>query len=1058
MAAAVLRKSLVAVVVGFAGLAGVAIIGYVAVPPVATEVVLSAHSLAPVLPLPANGGLTVALGDVARDPEAVRHEPESEAEASSLASEIKQMRDDLARASGPRALELHEQTYVSYAALAYFLEDALAGRRQYATDANRTAAQLQTIRGFLLDHARAVARQGDGRAKARAIFHINATAVVSGDGRGAAIAELRKLEKSPLDAALKRRAALLVAMHDADHGSAAERAKAVQTLRSQAGGLGAGGQVAVRLTLARVLAGVSAAGHKAGPTKPEYRGQLAAALPKAAGLGQHDKDAALAAAVQIWRQAEGAKIDWSKAPFRMGPYADSATVRAIVERSALQDWQQNRRPQALRKYQSLAASAAGTPLKADLDLRVLDLRRADYAQSKNPKPYEAALLAAAKVYVDTGVLGGGHEAQAKATAAEVLRRYKALVGGELAHAAQKSASPTERRRAIAMAGTFIGTLSDAKEIEDIKAKVANIYALAGQHREAVAAYQELAETSTTGNVKRYWGLAIRSQSVLAAWPEQAPWGGVKAGHAAEREQLLVLYKKLGEADAGKNAWFLAAHIGLLDLSLGKADEAFGLWQTMLKQAPSGMHAANAAGTMLTAYAKAGAWSDLESLARVCLANRLTPVYQGRTVGAEPMLALALLEGGKQALNDGKFAVAIAKLHEFVAQHQAAKNHDEGFFLLAVAYHGAGRHEDSIKTLQAFADRYPRSKYSRQALLSGGDWAAPMAFEENVMFFYTRFLKQFATDPEAPRVRGLLTELFEGRGRYAEAIAVLQQTARLAPDAAVRAQALAHIMNLEERHGSLAHAGAAADQVLRAGAAPADERAAALAVKARLAAAAGRDGDLRRIEAQLASLQAEGAQDALGEVRYLLAEAESQTVVKTYFNLSLKDPQATLAQRYRAYQGATAAFLRVCQAGQTSFCAPAMLKLSQLSLAFSRSLDDLNVQDTLAKEDVQRFRAEKQRVMNEAAQTAQQADAQASASVGQGNADPDWAQAVLWQNSSDWNFDRVSGETGNGFVQWTAGDAGDAAAAAAGETAKPASDQKTDDASAAPADAAAPQAE
>jgi hypothetical protein len=63
-------------------------------------------------------------------------------------------------------------------------------------------------------------------------------------------------------------------------------------------------------------------------------------------------------------------------------------------------------------------------------------------------------------------------------------------------------------------------------------------------------------------------------------------------------------------------------------------------------------------------------------------------------------------------------------------------------------------------------------------------------------------------------------------------------------------------------------------------------------------------------------------------------------------------------------------------------------------------------------------------------------------VKDGNADPDWAQAVLWQNSADWNFDRVSGETGNGFVQWTSGD-GSAAPAAAKSAAGDDSNQDAD---------------
>ena len=35
----------------------------------------------------------------------------------------------------------------------------------------------------------------------------------------------------------------------------------------------------------------------------------------------------------------------------------------------------------------------------------------------------------------------------------------------------------------------------------------------------------------------------------------------------------------------------------------------------------------------------------------------------------------------------------------------------------------------------------------------------------------------------------------------------------------------------------------------------------------------------------------------------------------------------------------------------------------------------------------------------------------------GRTTPGWTSEILWQNSQDWNFERVTGETGNGYVQW-----------------------------------------
>jgi len=150
---------------------------------------------------------------------------------------------------------------------------------------------------------------------------------------------------------------------------------------------------------------------------------------------------------------------------------------------------------------------------------------------------------------------------------------------------------------------------------------------------------------------------------------------------------------------------------------------------------------------------------------------------------------------------------------------------------------------------------------------------------------------------------------------------------------------------------------------------------------------------------------------------MLAFTNAGAGQKEYYNLEVKDPAKLLSKRFDDYKIARAAFLKVCS-NENAYCAPAMYRLARVSDDFAKSLENIEIQDTLAKEVVQGFKNQKQQIMNYISTTIQKADSQAVAAVGQGQTDPDWAQAVLWQNSADWNFDRVSGETGNGFVQWS----------------------------------------
>ncbi len=957
----------------------------------------------PILPLSADAkGQAPFFAAALRDADLAQRRPEDEEGATRLAQELKEIRGDLSRSQGGRALELSEQAVENATVLAYYFEDVLSGRLE--GDRSKARANFDAMRNVAVTHANALQKlTNDEGVRAKARYHALSLDFAAGKNRGATAAAMAKLADGKLPAAMKSRARLALVLVEVDAGSK----KALKEVAGLAKGLSAEAQIGVRLTAARA----AARAHDA-----SYRTHLSAAVAKSAGLSEAAKTSVLKFSLGVWQTAEAGRFAWDKAPFSLKAFSDTVAAQAISERIALAAWAKGDRAGSIKRYENLASAFAGRGEKAELDLRALDLRRAD----GNVRGYEQALIRAEKSYLDPQALGEGKEAQVKVVAAEISRRHGELVMGEIARASSPSVSKAERSTAIAMADAYVLSIDDAAKQENVRAKVGSLYALNGQHREAVALFKELAEESKT-NAKHYLASAVDSQSILASWPKEAPWGGYKAGDENERSQLLDLYVKLGAEGGKKASWPMLAQTGLLQVSLNQVDLAFKGWTVALKVDGQGTHAANAAGWMLTAYEKAGEWAALESVSRIVLKREVAAVFKGSRVDAMQLLGLALLEGGKDAMDEAKFKVAVAKLKEFVKDHAASKRHDEGFFLLASAFRGDGQHKSSIETLISFTERYPSSKFYRQALLNGGDWSAPMAYEENAIFFWQRFVNNFNADSEAGRVRDGLTSLYLGRGLYAEAISTLDQTVK-SPSAGAekKADALVSIMQLEERHGAVARAERAADLLIKASDAPEAAKAQAFGVKARAFAKAGKAVELKQLEAQVQGIGSGSieSQETLGEIRFYIASAASYTVLKKFFNLALKDPNETIEKRYAAFNGARTAFNAVCDAGQSSFCAPAMHRLARLAEEFSKSLDDVEIQEQLAKNVVDKFKARKQHVQNEATRVVQIADSKAVSTVKQGFTDPEWTQAVLWQNASDWNFERVSGEAGNGFVQWT----------------------------------------
>ena len=804
-----------------------------------------------------------------------------------------------------------------------------------------------------------------------------------------------------------------------DRGNEAHRAQAIKSLRQRESSLPPSLQIAMRLSIARTLAGLSVEGRRLRPANKNYQEALRSASNLIGKLPLEERHWAFRYSLAVWQKAEGRTIAWDRVPFKLNGFAALPEAKALVERSALQDLKNDRVGAAERKYRALSRAFAGTPTKATIDLRVLDLQRAAFKKGSMSRPYENALVRAAKEYLDPGVLGPGNEARVKSVGEEIDARHLTLVMGLLDKGTK---SPADRPNAISTAERFLGALREGTQLPPVKAKLAEVYYLAGRHGRAVALYKELAGTGQTPDEKRYLAFAIRSQNVLASWTGEVPWQGIKRGNTAAREELFGLYKLVrgDESQRETSHWFVVAHMGLLGIDLGRGEEAFKDWTAQIGAAPQGTHAAHAAGYMMTAYEKAAQYDSLETVARLCLAQHVTPIHRSNTLNPRLSLALALIEQGKKSLESQDFKVATAKLEELVKTHGDFKRHDEGLYLLAFAYRGLSRHDEAIKARVTFAERYPQSTLSRDALLTGSSWSTAMAYEENTIFFKERFLTAFARDEEAPGVRDQLLNLYLGRELYAQALRVLSRVAKDSrSDGPTKAAALSQMLRIEEQHGSLERATEAADQLVATPGVTNELLAQGYGFKARFFAKSASWGEVDRIEARLAGLGDEvPVREALAEIRFQKAIRVSQNVVQKVFNLELQDPYATLNQRYQAFLRARTQFTQVCDTGATSWCVPAMTQLSALAAAFLQSTEDIEIQPTLAAGVVQRFRDFKQKVDKDGADTVQASEAKFASAVRSGYTNPEWVRAAAWQQNSDWSLERLTGEDGRGFVQWS----------------------------------------
>jgi hypothetical protein len=965
---------------------------------------LAQNRLQPILPLQIGSTKTVPLvEETLRDPEIAENGIHSAAEAVARREQANSLEGKAEVEESSQRQESYRKLIELYASLSYYYADGIEG--------NQDLTESRTSRIAVIKHADMLAKilKNDTSDYARALYLSNTNRYLIGSSPEAAIKTLRfVIEKTKLANDLKQRAKFLVAIWDLEHG----RNKEIGTLKTLIGSLPKTGAIAARLTLARKEAGINASGRKIGSANSAYKGLLSAATKRTDKIENIQSHRVLSFAIGVWRTAENSSAPWINSPIPMKSYADFPENKAIMERQALDYWSKGNAQATIKGYKQLSQAFAGENMMDAIDRRILDLENFGYQKTKKYQSYESAMASAENKYSSEQA---GY-AKAATMLANVKQRHENLVHSELASAATPAAPKVKRTSAIALANRYLANVTEVSEKEAVYSAIARLWILNEQHKQAVKIYLNLANEINPAKKPEYLALAAAAQRTIAKWPATAPWQAIPVGSNTERMALLSIYKDLNATRPNLD-WPLSSHMGLLYIRLDQQDEAFKLWTAALKASAIGSDASLASGMMLADYQSTKQWQNLEDIARLCRSAKLVPIIHRKSVDVTTILALALLEGGKSALENQNFQVALKKLTEFVKNFRAV-NRDEGMLLLAIAYRNNSLHEKSIETLMTFSEEYSGSKYFRQAMLNGGDWAVPMAFEESAMFFYELFLKRFSNDAEAGRIRVELVDMYIGRRLYAEAGLILtKQLNAKEISVAEKEVAALRLMRMEEKFGTSERTALAAAEVLKHTNSQAHQ-AEALGAKARQQAATGQVATLRQIEAQLSSMdERNAAQETLAETRFLLATANLKPVLQPINSLVLQDPKATISARFQEFTKIKKSYELVCESGETSYCVPALHRIARIAERLIPIIEDVTIPATLPNGTIKAFEKEKSLVINSLSKEAISADGKCAKLAARGNTNPDWIQQVYWQNSSDMNFERVSGEAGRAYFQW-----------------------------------------
>ncbi len=952
-----------------------------------------AFALGPVLPLAKPSPEIPMLQEAMRDPELAFEQIADDGEALRITAQCKGDAEGLLKADPTRKLELIEGLMKAHARLGYFYEDARAGR--VPSSERDIAAALQRNRSEATRYATELVKSRPTE-QGQALYLMGINQINAGDASG--FASLNKARKV-LGKDRSLRLDLLTLIKSDPGDSEAMRKSLAQYMAA----LGASGQVAGNLFLAKI-------------EKLPATGALLNKVVKAATkLPRVDRENTIAYALQLWTTRNKGKIDYIKLPFDLKSHADLAISRAVKERAILQTAGKNSVP-LLAFYRSIVEVNRGTPLLAPVLERILELEESNSGSGKSYASYEKALINALEIMSDKTSMGKGQEAAAQASLARIAGRYKGFVTSLVAASKKSNATKPLRSQTISILNTYIaGRVVPADKV-NFRSELGRIYALNNQHAEAVRTFMELKREGSGSKAQEFLLAAIASQRVLADWPVAAPWDGMPKKNAAARSSLAAMYE---ERFAATGNWDDLAHHGLLLINVNNGAKAFQVWTKNLEKNSQGRPAQLAAGMMLASYQSSRSWQKLEDVARLTIKARLTPIFGKRSLDSVAMLGDALFEGGREHFAQKRFGPASDKLAEFTKKYRSDKRRVEGMFVLAKAYHNDNKHPPSVETLLALVNEYPVSPYDHDALLFGGDWTVPMAWEDQSIFFYQKFTERFPKDPKVPGIRMTLAELYMGRELYGNAVrlhAAHAEDTRVAK--ADRINSALAIMAIEERYGDAKYAlwGAAKAREIS----KEDPLIVARVVSfdARRAAKSGDINKIRQVEATLSKLNVNerGVIESLAQLRFLIAEKQAVETKQEIFNLAQTDPLKTLTAQYTIFQKTQAAYDRVCALGMTTYCGQAMLRLSESTRNSLTSIENLSIAQTLDEKTVRAFENQKLAVINAFGKAAARAESIALGISEKGETTPEGSQEIV-VNSSDSNLERSHGATGSGYIQW-----------------------------------------
>lgn len=809
-------------------------------------------------------------------------------------------------------------------------------------------------------------------------------------------------KKIPLATYIQLR--LLDAMDAVENGTEAARFAAVKKLEPLGPKMFERQAIVANLLIARTLANIDGEGNFTREPNPGYKTYLTKATELAASLPKEFKDEVFNYALTVWRVAEREQATWDTLPIDLANYKDSSLIPAIRERLAISLAIKRNFIGAAKAYAVIRPLLEKKGLGVKVDDRTAVLHRYDYINSGNPRSYQLVLENLQKKY-NSGKIKTTDETK---KFLEKLDSFaQEMAANEAGKGLAQGANAANRKQALVVLAQRLKAAKQPREQEDIRFQMASLYSADRNFEPAFELYFKLGQDSkvSKANRSKYMYLALQTKQEQLKWPldnpfpvldQKDPLGEDQQKSLAELRDVTRGFFEMVKDDK-EQSWPVIAHLGVVEARLGNQDGAAQLWTEHLTKLQPSQVAPYVAGYAARFFYDLQHWDKLETLARVLLRKKITPVTMTQQLDAGQLLGTALIHAATKDIKEKRASKATRRLTEFVKNFGNHPQHDEGMFRLASAYQDLGRHDMALKVMFELVKAHGKSPYAEKVLKGGGSYALGLGQEEGAIKMYEAFVSQGPRTIDYVPAVSKLADLYVATARVNLAEKTLVRALKLKELLPEQKNQLgAQLLDLESRFASPKLAKKAALFLQKT---VPDNPVVALKVnlfEARALQEAPynpkRMKDLMAFLAAQPDRPEELTVEDTAEIRYIVANKEGEDLLAK-IDQSGGNPLKDLEANYARFKSIEIAFLKVCDTGENSFCAVAQFKLQQLCQKIVDAYGDLDVGEQLTGQKLQKYVARKQVIIKEVKEIAGTSLATAQAELAKGNTSGELAQEI-----------------------------------------------------------------